>query len=112
MFAVGRLWSRARLDLLALLVLLFLTIWSLGRWFRPVGPTFYDTYWLPYVIVGVVVALLLIAALSVLTREVPGTRTGRASETQREVAAATAFGLSFWFFLIAAVAAIIASHIV
>ncbi|MGD2111096.1 MAG: hypothetical protein PVI86_17095 [Phycisphaerae bacterium] len=43
------------------LIVLFAS-WAGGVWIRPVGPTLWGVYWLPFVIVGLVVALLLAAS--------------------------------------------------
>ena len=64
----------------------------------PFGPTFYTVYWLPFVVVAILYALLLLAAAP---PRLPGSRTrgvatSAATEAKREEVAAKAFGLFFW----------------
>ncbi|MDA8165367.1 MAG: hypothetical protein M0017_10110 [Desulfobacteraceae bacterium] len=39
-------------------ILIFLATWAVGIWARPFGPSLWGVYWLTFVIVGVIVALL------------------------------------------------------
>jgi hypothetical protein len=41
----------------------FLASWAGGLWFTPLGPSVGGVYWLPYLIVGVIFALILLAAV-------------------------------------------------
>ena len=79
-------------------LLVFLFAWAGGVWLMPFGPTFYTVYWLPFVVVAVLYALLLLAAAP---PRLPGSRsrgvvTNAAAEARREEVAAKAFGLFFW----------------
>jgi hypothetical protein len=42
----------------------FLAAWAGGLWFPPLGPPMGGVYWLPFLIVGLIFALLLAAAVS------------------------------------------------
>jgi len=108
---VGRQSGMGR-DLLLFVLLLFLGTWALGRWFRPVGPAAWGVFWVPYLIAGLLVALLLIAALAVPgpRRRVPRTAQEAREELQTEAAVTATFGISFWLFLIVALTAIAASY--
>ena len=47
----------------------FLTVllfsWAIGLWVRPLGPALWGVYWLPYVVFGLFLALLIAAAAPV-----------------------------------------------
>jgi hypothetical protein len=79
-------------------LLLFLFAWAGGVWLAPFGPTFYNVYWVPFVVIAVLYALLLLAATP---PRLPGSRTrgvveSATAEAEREDMAAEAFGLFFW----------------
>lgn len=46
----------------ALFLVFFLVIWAGGAWTGPVGPAVADVYWVPFLVVGLVLALLVAAA--------------------------------------------------
>ncbi len=81
-------------------LLLFVAVWAGGIWASPYGPMIGSVAWLPFLIVGVAIALLLAAVLP---------RGGPA-----ETAGATAATLSvfFWLFLVVGAIAIIVGYIV
>ncbi len=79
-------------------LLLFLFAWAGGVWLAPFGPVMFGVYWLPFVVVAVLYALVLLIASP---PRPPGSRTrgpvtNAAAEAKREEVAATAFGLFFW----------------
>jgi hypothetical protein len=45
----------------AFFVIVFLASWAGGVWMTPLGPTGWGVYWLPFLLVGLMVALLLAA---------------------------------------------------
>jgi hypothetical protein len=75
-------------------LLTFLVAWAGGVWLVPVGPTLYRVYWVPFVVVAVPYALLLLAAalppLSNFRTRAVGENTP--TETECEDVAAEAFG--------------------
>lgn len=88
-------------SLFAVLFLLLLSAtWAGGIWITPFGPTIWGSYWLPFIVVGVLVALLLAALPPEPTLPV-SEKTPPVSETS------IALGLAFWvviFFFLVAVA--------
>lgn len=84
-------------------VILFLFTWAGGLWLRPFGPAAWDVAWLPFVLVGLFVALLLAAAAA--PEQYPSV-TGPAERDAPAAAAALAFGLFFWILVIALLIAI------
>lgn len=97
-------------------VVVLLFSWALGLWVRPVGPALLGVYWLPYLVFGVFVALLIAAA----TPPDHGARRDRATGPERpdraahgaaseDVAAAgtaVAVGVFVWIALILLLVAI------
>ncbi len=55
--------SRFGLSLFIIFLILFAGVWAGGIWFTPIGPKLFEVYWLPFVVVAIVLSLL-IAALS------------------------------------------------
>src|SRR5690606_8371874 len=88
---------------------LLLTTWAGGLWLSPIGPPLWGVYWLPFVIVGLLVALIMAAAA-----DVGGRRYGHAGSeaTETEVAAVTAFGLLFWVLMLTLLAAIVFGYLI
>ena len=52
--------GRKRDGFLWLFVIVFLTTWAGGLWLRPFGPTLWGTHWLPFLLVGLILALIVI----------------------------------------------------
>lgn len=51
-----------RLYLLAFFATVFLATWAAGAWIRPLGPPVWGVYWMSFLFVGLLVALILAAA--------------------------------------------------
>lgn len=43
--------------------IIFLAAWAGGVWITPIGPALFGVYWLPFVVFGLIFALLLAAAV-------------------------------------------------
>lgn len=104
-FAAGFQRARDWDALLAFFVIVFLASWIGGLWIAPVGPVVSGIYWLPFVVVGIIVALLL-AALSPPSREerlrrLRQTR-GEPVTTEESTAGAllAGFGIFFWILML------------
>ncbi len=92
-----------------LLVLLF--SWTMGLWVRPMGPALWGVYWMPYLVFGVLLALVIAAATPLDGRppraqrppQVPGSTT-----PEEEAAAGTvvAVGVYLWIALVVMAVAI------
>lgn len=91
--------------LLFLFCALFFTTWAGGLWVAPFGPTLLGRSWLPFLLVGGFVALLLAAATvpPARYRRLDYERRGGAEETVVEIAF---FGITFWMLIAAAIAVI------
>jgi hypothetical protein len=90
-------------------------IWAGGTWSAPYGPTLWGAYWLPFLMIGLFLGIIILA---IGTAAMPPD-SGRISEgavpeqTDAEAAAegaAVVFGVFFWILLLGAVAAIIVAY--
>ncbi|MGC9342930.1 MAG: hypothetical protein ACP5E3_09540 [Bacteroidales bacterium] len=79
-------------------VITLLAVVAADMWIQPVGPVYWDTYWLPPLAVGLLIAFILAA-----TTPSPRTRAeleeGR-NRIAKEHAESVAVGIFFWFLLI------------
>jgi hypothetical protein len=93
-------------------LLLFLFAWAGGVWLTPFGPTLFNVYWLPFVVVALAYALLLLAAAPPRFpgKRSRGTVSNASVEAEREEVAATAFGLFFWVLAVALIIALAAFY--
>lgn len=87
---------------LLLFGILFLTAWAGGVWLHPIGPQVYGTAWLPFVLMGVVAALL-IAAVS---PRHPRTRVAAEEQAAAEEVVDSTVSAFAWIFGICLIAAI------
>jgi hypothetical protein len=92
-------------SILFLFLLLFFATWAGGVWLTPFGPPLWNTYWLPFVAVGVLLALMLVAVM-------PGVYFGRKGirEARREVEIAEVFGAFFWVLMAILIFVVIAHY--
>lgn len=105
---------------LFLFLLLLPVIWAGGVWLSPMGPPVGGSYWLPLVVVGVMVALLVLAIGSsggpttLRDNARAGAETGAGTEPDVNEAAALGitalFGFFFWLLLLAGVVGIAAFY--
>jgi len=95
--------------LFVFLVVLF-GVWGAALWLPPYGPVLMGGYWVAPLVVGLLLALVLVAAAP------PRPRTSTTPEvvegTPEGEAAATAFGLFFWIMLLALALAVILGYLI
>jgi cytochrome c oxidase assembly factor CtaG len=94
-------------SLAFLVVILFFVTWAGGIWLRPLGPILWRVYWIPFVAVGVVAALLLVAATP---RRRPHNRREALQARAQERALETAFGVFFWILVAVLLIAVTARY--
>lgn len=87
-------------------LIIFLFSWAGGIWLAPFGPTIAGAYWLPFLFVGILIALFLAAA-------VPPERPRRRIEApeQEVVESETVLGVFFWFLIVLLIIAIAVYYI-
>jgi hypothetical protein len=94
--------------LVFLFLILFLATWAGGVWITPFGPAAWGVFWLPFLVVGIIIAFLIVALVP--TRR-PRTRQEAAQQAEEESENASMLGGLFWFFIILLIIAIIAGYI-
>jgi len=100
-------------SVLFFFLILFFATWAGGVWIRPFGPSMWGAYWLPFVLVGVFVAMLLAAATEPARRDRARQHIEAPTETPVGTAVAmTAFGMFFWSLIIGLLVAVIARYTV
>lgn len=79
-------------------LIILLTVWAAALWVGPVGPAFYGIYWLPLIMVGLFVAILL-ASFRPSIRS--GTQTARQAyeEEQKKRELKDVFDVFFWILI-------------
>jgi len=110
-------------GVLWLFVMLFLVTWALGVWIRPIGPSLWGAYWVPYLLVAFFLAVLLAATAPVPPRRppvqppgatpLPDSRTPaeiKEQEAEEEAAVVITLNVFFWLVLLLAVIAIVAHY--
>ena len=87
---------------LILFAILFLTSWAGGIWLSPVGPQLFGAQWMPFVLMGFVVALLVAA----MTPRRPRNRVATVEAAAADEVVTTTVTAFFWIFAVALIAAI------
>jgi hypothetical protein len=90
-----------------LVVILFFITWAGGIWLRPLGPVLWYVYWVPFVAVGIVAALILIASTP---RSQPRNRREALQAREEERALVTAFGAFFWILVAVLLIAVVVRY--
>ncbi len=107
-FFVGFRRRRSKMGFIASFVLLFLLTWAGGIWLTPIGPPLWgEVYWLGFLGVSIVFALVL-SAITPHHDEVAGADRDAAQEGLQ---AAALLGLFYWLLLLV-LAAVILLHYV
>jgi hypothetical protein len=89
------------------LLIVFLAAWAGGAWVTPFGPTLFEVYWLPFLLVGLLFAILLAAVPPAEPRTYGRTMTQeRAEET-----AAIAVSFFFWVFVMGLLLVIVLAYV-
>jgi hypothetical protein len=95
-FAVGFRKAGPWENIFSHFMLIFLISWAGGVWLSPVGPPLWSAYWLPFLLVGLVVALLLAAVPLGRKRESTVELVDVKREKKEEKAALLVMGTFFW----------------
>jgi hypothetical protein len=74
-------------------VILFLATWAGGLWITPFGPLIFGIYWMPFLLIGLLVALLLAAAEPVCP---PRTTKEAVEQAKEEIAVERTINAFFW----------------
>jgi hypothetical protein len=92
--------DKALTGFLVFMVIIMLMSWAGGVWMRPIGPAAGGIYWLPFVLTGLLVALLIGAfhyTQSVRSAPIPPSKKEEKVHTAKVT---TELGLFFWALLV------------
>jgi hypothetical protein len=90
-------------------LLLFLFAWAGGLWLEPFGPPILGLYWLPGLIVTLLIFLLLAA---LVTSSPPRTTREAKAELEAKQTTVAVLGVFFWVLIIGLVVAIVIAYLV
>jgi len=90
-------------------LIVFLAAWAGGAWATPVGPPLFGVFWLPFLFMGLAIALLLAAAAP--PPQSPVDIVSPEPERGEERKAAVAFEIFFWILLVTLGIAIVSRYI-
>ena len=92
------------------LLVVFLVTWAGGIWIAPFGPTIFNVAWLPFLIVGIFITLLLAATVPARPSRPQKGTIEEAKRTEAAESALTGLTLFFWIALIMTLTAIILAY--
>jgi hypothetical protein len=100
----------AGLSILFLFIILMFTMWAGSAWIPPWGPVFFGSAWLSLLVIGLIIALLVLAVSEPVRR--PKTLEVVEENTAgKPVERTTPFGMFFWILLLVLLLAIVLSYI-
>jgi Na+/proline symporter len=97
-------------GIIAFFFIVLLFSWAGGLWLAPFGPLYMGIYWLPYLFMGVIIALLLAALIP--PRQPHTMKEADERATEADIVAASAFSVFFWIFLLVLILAILAGYLI
>lgn len=92
-FATGFRRSGAWASAMIFFILIFLATWAGGLWLVPFGPVVFGVYWLPFLMVGLIFALILAATTPI---EPPHKPSDVATEMKEGAETRVIFDLFLW----------------
>lgn len=111
----------AGVGLLFLLIVLFAATWVGGTWTGPYGPALWGAYFVPFLVMGLLFAFLLMTVATApvdlpprdLERNPEASQPPEMLTEEQAVAGgiAAVFGIFFWFFILIAVVAVLVQYL-
>ena len=98
-------------SLVLFFLVVFLASWAGGVWFYPFGPVLWGTSFLPFLLVGLIIALLLAAAAPTRREESTVELVDREKRHKERASAARALSLFFWVLVGAFLVLIISRYV-
>ncbi len=90
-------------------IIIFLATWAGGLWINPIGPSIRGVFWLPFLLVGAIFALLLAAATPPSPKETTiELKTKKQLKKEKRIEAA--LNLFFWILIMALTIAIVIGY--
>ncbi len=96
-------------GILSFFFMILLFAWAGGLWITPFGPVLMGTYWMPFVVMGLLFALLLAAVIP--PREQPSVKISDEESMNAYVASVAVLSIFFWIFIIILISAIIVAYL-
>lgn len=97
-------------TILFLFIILFLAVWAGGVWLIPFGPQLAGAYWLPFVVVGLAIALIL-AAASTGSWSCPESMAEAKAQDELATQTGRIFGFFFWLLVVLLSFAVIIAYL-
>jgi len=94
-------------SVLIFFIIILLASWAGGIWLAPIGPPLWEAYWLPFLIVGLIFALVLAAAAQPPPRRSTVELVEPAVEEAEKRAVYWTVGIFFWFLIVVLIIAIV-----
>lgn len=91
-----------------LFIILFVATWAVGNWMAPFGPIYWGIYWLPFILVGFILALLIAA---IVPPRKPRTRREAIEQAEARVGAEATLGAFFWLLIVVLLIALIVHYV-
>ncbi len=91
-----------------LFFLLFFLIWAGGAWVGPFGPLLWASAWLPFLVVGLVIGLVILAVAEPRRPRRPAPR--EPLDEERATRGAMIYGAFFWILLLVLLLAIVVAY--
>lgn len=95
-------------SLLFLFLILLFAVWAGGAWFPPWGPLFLDTAWMAFLLIGLFVSLIVLAAAAPMRP--PRTPSAARAEAEETAVVGTVFGVFFWVLILGFLIAVIVGY--
>lgn len=98
-----------------LFMILFFVIWAGGMWVGPFGPMLWSGFWLPFLVVGAVISLVILAVADHRPR---GDRERRLASPPPEqdpakvTRAAAIYGLAFWLLMLVLLGVVVFGYVI
>ena len=94
--------------LLLFFILLFLMTWAFGGWIPPFGPMLWGVVWSPFLITGLLIALLLTVFIEPRAPRTPSEKARQQEEVRKSIVVLDTF---FWILLIGLLVVIIVRYV-
>ena len=109
-FAIGFRRQGWGIGLMIFFLVLFLATWAGGVWLTPIGPVWWGVPWLSFLLVGIVMALLLVALIPDGRRARPAADPTRETPAERDTL--VAIDIFFWVLIAGLFVTIIIRYLV
>jgi K+-sensing histidine kinase KdpD len=96
-------------GLLFFLLILFLATWSGGLWIGPFGPTLLNVFWLPFLLVGLLISLLMVIFITPVSPQQPLDETRM--QTSPNAPAVIVIDALFWILILGLLVTLVVAYL-